>query len=715
VNTSELIEGKIPCDETGIEIRKTICTICDPTGLCGVDLYVKDEKIIKVEGMLEHGFSKGVMCAKGAALRQYVYNPDRLRTPLKRTGKKGEGKFKEISWDEAYSEVTAKLLEAKQASGPESVAFFVGYSKWMRPFVQRMATVFGSPNFCTESSTCSRAVNLAWKLVYGAGANPDLKNSNCLLMWSCNPPHSSAPTVEALFDKKDAGMKLIVVDPRLTPSATIADIHLQLRPGTDGALALGMANVIIGENLYDKKFVEEYSEGFEEYRDYVGEFTPAMASGLTGVPASKIIEAARLFATAKPAALMPNSAAVVHHTNGVQNYRAAMMLVGLTGNIDVPGGDILQDPPYNGLTSGIYNNTAAFAMPKPYSALAPRIGHGKVPAWCELIDEAQAMFMPDHILGGTPYPVNAVVGFGMNHRMWPESGRMEKALSQLDFFVNLDLFMTDTCKFADIVLPVCSSVERGEFRSYSNGFVIHTKPAIEPLYESISDMDFIFELSKRLELDDELLQKGYEASLNYILEPSGMNYNELIKFPGGMRAKGLKPPSFRRYETGGFETPSGKMEFVSGILSKYEDFSGHDPLPVYVPPKHSSDTTPELFSKYPFIINAGSRLPMYIHTRTYRLPWTSSLRQTPSADINPEDAGRLGINQGDAIKIITPTGEISVYANISDMVLEGVVSIYHGHSKADVNSILAGDYLDPISGYPGFRAFLGRIEKVRAG
>lgn len=712
MNTDELIRGKIPCAETGIEIKKSICSICDPNCICGLDLYVKDGEIIKVEGMAEHMNSRGTLCSKGAATRQYVYSPDRLKKPLKRAGERGEGRFREITWDEAYDTITEKLLEAKTALGPESAAFYVGYSKWMRPYVQRMSFTYGSPNFCTESSTCNKAMLLAWKSIYGTGAGPDMKNANCLIVWTSNPMHSNTPVAEILFNKKDAGMKLIVVDPRLTPTAAIADIHLQLRPGTDGALALGMANVIVNENLYDIEFVEKYTHGFAEYREYIKQFTPEKTSELTGVPAEKIIAAARMYATVKPASLMPSSSAVVHCTNGAQNYRAAMMLIGLTGNFDVPGGNIPSKQSYLDIASGFDTNIVPFTMPKPWSDLKPRIGQAEVPVWCEFVDEAQAMFLPDYIINENPYPVKTLVAFGLNHRMWPDPKRMEQAMMKLDFFVNLDPFMTDSCRFADIVLPVCTSVERGEFKSYPGGYVIHTKPAVKPLYESISDLDFVFELSKRLGLDDALLSKGYEACINYILEPSGATLEESLKHPGGMVVKAQAPPEYKKYEKNGLPTPSGKMEFSSGVIAKYKNLRGHDPLPLYNPPKHSAAASPELFEKYPFIISTGARLPMFVHTRMFRLPWSRALRPEPAADINPDDAARLGIKQGDAIKIRTPEGEITVAANISEMILEGVVSMYHGYKEADVNTLISGDYLDPISAYPGFKSFLGKIEKA---
>ena len=711
MSTDELLKGKIPCAETGIEIKKSLCSICDPCQ-CGLDLYVKDGEIIKVEGSMDNDLNRGTLCSKGAATRQYVYNPDRLRTPLRRLGKKGEGKFEEITWEEAYREIAAKLYQTKENFGPESAAFFVGYSKWARPFVRRMAFMFGSPNYCTESSTCSRATTMAWKLVFGDVGNPDIGSAACLLIWSSNPMHSRAPNAELYFKKKEAGMKLIVVDPRNTPTTALADIHLRLRPGTDGALALSMAHVIVRENLYDAAFVENYTHGFNEFKEFIAAFTPEKGEELTGVPAGKIEEAARMYATVKPAAFMTSASPVVHHTNGVQNYRAAMMLVGLTGNFGIKGGNVVQQASYIEHPSGFATNETVFSLPKPWGDMAPRIGQTEVPVWCELIDEAQSMFLPDYILSGEPYPIKSVIAFGMNHRMWPDSKRMEKALTELDFFVNLDLFMTDTCKYADIVLPVCSSVERGEFKGYSKGSVIHTTPAIKPLYDSISDLDFIFELSSRLKIDDEFLSKGYRTCIDYILEPAEITLDELLKHPNGTKITALTPQEYKKYETDGFNTPSGKMEFVSGVLEKYPDREGYDSLPVYAPPKQGRETTPELFKEYPLTLSTGSRLPMFVHTRTYRLPWTNSLRPKPAADINPADAEKLGIRQDDRIKITTPTGEIEVIANIMDIVLEGVVSMYHGHPKADANSLIAFDHRDPISAYPGFKAYLCKVEKV---
>jgi len=710
--TADQLKGKIPGESTGITIKKSICTICDPLTQCGLNLYVKDNIIIKVEGSKENPKNEGTLCAKGAATRQYVYSPERLKTPLKRTGPRGSGEFTAISWHQALDEIAEKLINYKSKFGPESVAFYCGYTKWLRPFLHRLTHSFGSPNYLTESSTCAQATYMAQKLNFGTATGPDVKNTNCLLVWSANPFHSNTTLARKILAAKDRGMKIIVVDPRCTPMTAQADIHLQLKPGTDGALALAMANVIINEQLFDQDFISNYTFGFEEFAQYIQEFTPEKGELITGVKAEKIVQAARLYANTKPAAIMQSAAPVVHNTNGVQNYRAVFSLIALTGNYDISGGNFVDPPSFIGVSGGVATRENEFVHSKKFEEMPVRVGQERFPVWSELVDQAQAMDLPQQIKSGSPYPIKAMLAFGINHRMWPDSKNMLQALQEIDFFVDVDIFMTDTAKYADLILPACSSVERSELRCYQERYIIYTQPAIQPLYDSRSDADIIFDLGQRLQLNDPLINAGYEASLDYILEPSHITIEELKKHPAGMPVLNpLRIPE-KKYIAQGFSTPSGKMEFKSLILERYANDYGYDPLPVYHPPKCSAENTPELAEKFPLILNTGSRLPMFIHSRTFRVPWTSSLRPEAMADLNPADAQSLNIVQGDEIKISTPQSEIYVKANLTLLVQPGVVHMYHAYSNADVNTLFDCDYLDPISGFPGFKSLLCKVEKV---
>ena len=728
-----MIKAKIPGEATGIEIRKSICTICDPTTQCGLDCYVKDGRIIKVEGSLENPHSGGTLCAKGAAQRQWVYNEERVRTPLKRVGPRGSGQFAPISWTEALDTIAENLQRLKTESGPESVVFYCGYPKQLRPFLQRLAFLYGSPNYCTESSACHTAMAMGWQLDYGQMAGPDLANAKCVLVWSNNAFHSGTPNARRLMDAHERGVKFIVVDPRKSPMASIADIHLQLRPGTDGALALAMANVIISEGLYDRQFVSEWTHGFDEFRAYAATFTLERAEQITGVPAALIREAAVLYATTKPGAMMPSAAPVVHNTNGVQNQRAAAALVGLVGNFDVPGGNVVQPASWLEMPGGFITREHEYKMPRNWSDMPPRLGATRFPVWTEMIDQAQAMDFPRQVNTGDPYPLRGLVGFGLNYRMFPDSEGWLAALNKLEFIAVIDLYATDSAKYADIVLPAASSVERTEVRCYPQKYVAYTTPVIEPIGEARSDTDIIFGLAQKLGLDYQNLDAehaaqlggflpngapdfgaAFDAALDWMFQPSGMTTAEMKAHPGGMFVPKPLPAAFKKYEKNGFRTASGKMEFVSSILEKHSDYPGITGLPVYEEPRMSPVSTPEVAADYPLVLGAGSRLPMFVHSRTFRLSWTRSLRPEAMVDLNPADGARYGIAQGELVEISTPTGAapVRVRANLSELVPSGVAQMYHAYPEADVNSLLPGDYLDPISGFPGYKASLCAVKKI---
>lgn len=706
-------QKKIPELNPDIVIKKSVCAICDPQTQCGLSLYVQDGKIIKVEGDENQPYGQGTLCPKGAATRQYVYNPDRIKTPLKRVGERGSGEFVPISWEEAYEEIARNFLPLKEAGRPEEVAFFSGYTKIFRPWLKRLTHSFGSPNYLSESSSCAKGMLMGQKLVYGCGAGPDFGGGiGCLLIWSSNPFYSNPGKTRTILKALEGGTKLIVVDSRDTPTTKRAHIHLKPRHGTDGALALSMAYVMITEGLLDDDFIRDYTYGFEAYKEYVLTFPPSRGEELTGVPAALIEEAARLFATATTGAIMPSAAPIAHNTNGVQNHRAIFSLLGLTGNYGVAGGQMPGGMSFAEMDGRFPTKQGPFMQSRPASEMKPMIGAEAFPAWNEVIaSEGQAMYLPQQIRTEKPYPIRAVLGMGMNYRMWPDSEGMAEALKKLDFFVDVDLFLTDTAKLADIVLPACTSVERSEVRCWPNGYVTCTKPAIEPLYDSRSDMDILCQLATYLVPEDKLLCSGVEATTDWILEPSGLTVAKLQQYPSGMFVENPQFPAPKAYEEKGFATPSGKLEFYSQVLAKYQR-EGYDPLPVYTPPKYSYENTPEMAKEYPLVLSTGCRLPMLVHTRTYRLPWSASLcPNIPIVELHPEDGDIYGLAQGEKVWLATPANRVSVRVSLTRMAHRGTAYLYHGNSVADANSLIPWDYQDPLSGYPGYKALLCRIEK----
>ncbi len=708
LSLDRMSKGKIPGKESGIEVRKTICSICNPLSHCGIDSYVRHGVVIKVEGTKENPHNEGTICSKGAASRQYIYHPDRIRTALIKKGDRDSGQFEPISWEEALDIIANRLLGIKVETGPESVAFYAGYPKWMRPFLKRLAHSFGSPNYCSESSTCSAGALMASKLNYGVAGRPEIEKSRCLLVWSTNPFYSNTSPARKLLEVVERGVRIIEVGPLITPLTAHAHIHLRIRPGTSGALALGMAHVIIEEGLFDKDFVRDWTVGFEEYRVYVREFPSHVTEQITGVSAALIKEAARLYATTKPAGMLNGPNATVHHTNGIQNHRALTALIGLTGNFDTEGGNYVNPPSYLYVPNGVVTRQHQFEQSRPWEEMPPRIGQDLYPAWCQLIPEAQAIHLPSQIRTRSPYPVRAILAFGMNHRMWPGSDSMREGLKMLDFLVDVDLFMTDTARLADLVLPACSSFERSELKFYPEQYAIWTSPVIEPLGDSRPDIDIILDLAARLAPDDLLLQKGYEDCMDWILGPAHLKVADLKRYPGGYELKDIRMPPYRKYEKSGFSTPSGKMEFTSLILKQ----AGLDPLPRYQEPRLSPRSAPDLAREFPLILTTGARLPMYVHSRTFRVPWLRSLHPDPTVDINPVDAEERGISPGDWVALSTSRASIRVRANLTEIVPPGTINIYHGYPGADVNQLIEPDYVDPISGYPGFKSLLCEVRKT---
>ncbi|MEM3453333.1 MAG: molybdopterin-dependent oxidoreductase, partial [Candidatus Hadarchaeum sp.] len=313
-------------------VIKTVCRIC--SGECGLDVYVHDGKIVKVEGMKEHPINRGEICPKAEAAIDYVYSPDRLKYPLKRDG----DSWKRISWDEALTTIAQELTRIKKEYGSRALAVYLGQgidyyeNKW---YARRFCDVYGTPGYYSVDSMCYRARVIAHRLTYGAMSVADQENSKCILMWARNEYNAILPRAKKALKALENGAKLIVVDPVRTFFAKRADIHLRPRPGTDCALALAMLNIIISEGLYDKEFVERWTVGFEKLAEHVKKYPPEKVEEITWVKADDMVKAARLYASTKPACINQGNS-IDLQANGVQTSRALAIMQAITGNLDVP-------------------------------------------------------------------------------------------------------------------------------------------------------------------------------------------------------------------------------------------------------------------------------------------------------------------------------------------------------------------------------------------
>ena len=698
------IKAKIPGPDTGIEIKHSLCAICSPAHHCGVDCYVKDGKIIRVEGTPEHPYNHGKLCTKGSSLRNYVYRKDRLKTPLRRVGARGEGKFEPISWDEAYKIIAENLNRVKAQYSPHAVVFYSGYCKWYRPLYHRFAYTFGSINFGTDDSTCSASADIANKIMCGGGAGGDMGNANTFLGWNYDGYYSGHLSVQGVQNLKARGGKVIIIDIRKTPAAkNLADIFLQINPGTDGALALGMAKLILDNGWADMDYIQKYTYGFEAYRDMVQEYTLEKTSAITGLTQEEIYAATKLYATNGPACCNYSSSALVHHINGFNTHRAIFCLSALTGNLDRKGGNAPNPPTYIHKSAGFKTCEMEFRTERKPTDQRP-IGGERFPLWEAQFDECQMMDMLRQIEEDKPYPIRAFFGLGFNAKMFPETDRLLKAMSEkLDFIVNTDLFMTMSCKYADIVLPACSSVERSELKAYGGGYLVYTQPVIKPLYDSKPDVDILCDLARVMDLDDEYLKSGYEACIDHIIEGCGLTVADLKKSPLPMKVPAAKwpvPPG--NWLKNGFGTKTGKFEFSCTAIEEIDPKYGLDPLPSYTDPL-ADENDPETRKNYPFYLCTGPRQAHAIHSRTMGVPWLRSLCPYPTCQINEQDARTLGIADGDKVEISSPSGTVFMRAHLTSKIKSGVVLTLHGYTEANINNLIGCSHLDPYSGYPGFK------------
>ena len=702
------LRAKIPGADTGIEVRHSICDICSPGMHCGLDCYVKDGKVIKIEGQDGHPVNDGKLCTKGLANRQYLYRQDRIMTPLRRVGERGEGRFEEISWEEAYREIADQLNRIKGEYGPESVAFFSGFSKWYRPMLRRFAYSFGSPNYGSESSSCYTSAFMAWKVAAGAQGAADMANSDLFLGWAFNPYYSNYMSAARATKLKEKGLKFLIVDTRITPAVEkLADVVLRPKSGTDGALTHAIANVLISRGEIDREYIDHYVYGFDEYAEYVKNFNEHNIEALTGVSYEDVLRAADLIAQSKKISFYESSAPLTHHRNGLQNYRSIISLLAITGNIDRPGGQQLIQHTYVHVNCGFRIRETEFQYGTKPKHAKPPIGAERFPLWNELEGEMQSMALPGQIETGNPYPVKGLFALGLNARMWPDSGRMFRALKKLDFFVDTDLFLTDAAKYADIVLPACTSMERGEFKPYPGGRAFYTKPVIPPLGSARSDVQILSDLANVMDLDDELLKAGYEACISYMIQDLNVTVEDLKK--PDLPIKVAEAETFAPLEhlEKGLKTPTGKIELKSALIEQHPEW-GLEAFPTYVEPLDQAD--PEL---YPFTFTSGSRIPNAIHSRLHNCANNRSLRPVPTADMSLEDCEAMGLKEGDPIVISTMRGELHVPVHPTLAMPKGLVNLYHGYSEADANSLLDGDHLDPYSGFPAYRSSRCAVRKER--
>ncbi len=637
---------------------KTHCARMDHGG-CGILVKVAANQIKAIKGDPDGYLNQGYICPKAMAAADKLNHPMRLKNPVKRIGARGQGKWQKISWNEALSIISENLLKIKKEYGAKAVAFCQGMPKGLEHFVLiRLANIFGSPNVVAVQDVCHAPREISGLHTCGFYPVTDFHYpSRVIVLWgsNLNATNEEGLICSLLHKQLLSGSDLIVIDPQKTEFAEKAKFWLQLKPGTDLALALGFLKVIIQEKLYDQVFVEKFTHGFEELTRMVDRFSLTSIADITGVPEKLIQQSARCYAAAMPAALQWGNP-IEHTYFAFDAARALVCLMAICGNLDVAGGNIWAHEPD---ILGLGQFVRADLIPDKRKKMIHAFYH-TIPR----LMTVPPTYFKKAVLEEIPYPVKAAYMQCTNPLLgYADSKGTYEALKKLNFLAVSDIVMTPTAALADIVLPAATQFEFDDIGHYGigHGIILARPKVVDPPTLCRPDMMILNDLGKRL-TDEKYWYQDSRGFLEAVLQPSGLSYEEFVE-KGYLKG----PDRFETYKSRGFKTPTGKVELVLSRAKKFNlaklpvlpaDFAGFDP-------------------GYPLTLtSAKSRL--FLHS-SYR--WLEKLRKKqpePEVKIHPQTAKDYQINEGDMVNIETRQGCIIQRARISDIIRPGVVYADYG-------------------------------------
>ncbi len=710
--------------------KRAICGIC-PAG-CWIKVHFdKEGKLSRVEP--DDSSDLGMICTLGEHSADIVYSEHRLRHPLRRSGKKGNYEFERITWDEAYDIIVRNLTNIKEKHGPEATAIYTGRGSFELAMcdiyqpkgvaVSSASSVlfpFGSPNALGVGALCYVSFGMIAPHVTMGGMlinmYSDIENAEVIVVWGANPATDSPPLdYHRLLKAKKRGAEVIVIDPRRTKTARESNAEwIPLRPGTDGALALGLCNVIIEEELFDESFVNEWTVGFDEFARYVQHFRPETVESICGVPSETVRRLARRVASANGAAPVMYSG-LEYSNSGVQAIRATLAFWALAGQLDVPGGRCFSMPQ----NQFPLNRGRHVANPDEAKAL----GRDRFPVYSAYRGESHAIALPESVLENKPYKIRSLIILGGSIiTAWPEPYIWRKTLNELDFLVTIDRNFTADAAYADIVLPATTMYEIESYMTYGPIFRIREK-VIEPVGEARNDFLIMAELASRLGYGH-LYPQSEQELLEQVLKGSGFTLQQ-VRRSGGQVSINTQLMQYKKWEKGGlrqdgqpgFQTPSGKFEFASEILQEH----GYDPLPVYTEPSEGPLSQPELAGKFPLVFNSGSRVTTDFRSQHHGVPALAKKRPEPIVTLNAEDAKQRGIKTGDEVRLSTRRGNMILRAFVTENIVRGSIDADMGGGgpvgpaawqNANINDLTDLHNYDPISGFPVYKALLCQVSKV---
>ncbi|WP_144527890.1 molybdopterin oxidoreductase family protein [Peribacillus simplex] len=665
----------------------SVCSL-DCPDQCGLLLHKKDGKIIKVQGDPDHPVTKGNICNKVRNMTARLYDPNRLKQPLKRIGPKGEGNFAPISWEEAIDTITSKWKDLIEMHGSESILPYSFYGNMGNLSAEGMDRRFFHKLGASmlERSICNAAGSVGYSYTMGGsfGIDPEETiHTKLFIMWGINAVSTNMHQVTLAQQARKNGAKVVVIDVHKNQTGKWADWFIPILPGTDSALALGLMHILYAENLVDQPFLDEYTVGAAELREHVRQYDPATVSVITGVPIDDLYELARMYGTTSPSFVRIGNG-LQHHDNGGMAVRTIACLPALTGQWMTEGGGAIK-----GNSGYLTFNTNALRRPD--------LLHNKATRTINMNQIGQALLEKEN-------PIRSMFVYGSNPALVaPNANKVQEGLMREDLFTVVhDLFLTETAIFADLVLPATSSYETEDFyNSYWHNYVQIQKPVVEKYGESKSNVELFkllaagmgFEEQAFRDSDEDMIRQALDFPDNPHLE--GITYDSLSR---NQFVKAKMQPMF----PGKLPTPSGKIELYSERMKQ----DGYEPLPTYTPIIKDSDL-PFLFIPAPnhnFLNSTFSNNAKHI-----------SMEKEPKLHMNAADAKTMGISSGDMVKIWNDRGECLLTAAPGENVLPGVL-VSQGlwqntpETKQHINSLTPDRLADMGNGAVFFS---GRVDLER--
>jgi len=706
---------------------------------CDIKLYTNEEgELVKIEGDEESPYNQGRLCARCLDIKEVVYSDKRVLHPMIREREdRGKDKWREVSWDEALDYVYDNMMAIKENYGAETFFFTHGTGRDVMQYADRLMYAYGSPNMtglfsglscyvpriagmsCTAGSLYIADCSQAWFDRYD---NPDYKVPEVMAVWGNNPIIANADGFFGhwVVDLMKRGMKLIVIDPRVTWLSARAELHLRVRPGTDAALALAMINVIISEDLYDHEFVEKWTYGFEQLAERAADFPPSKVAEICWVPEEKIVAAARMIANARPATLQWG-VAIDQTREAMGTGQAVTAIFEITGNIEVPGG-LIANTQILDVMGGQWGR----------EFLPEGMDDKRIVGNHPLMKTAMTSCSDDEVVRcletDEPYKLRGAWLQAHNPLacMSADPKRVYEGMKKLEFIVVVDLFMTPTAMgLADVFLPVCTFPERDGLSLICGIQQAGAMNQVLDPGDTKSDMEINLLLGRRFNPEC-WPWESVQDMFTEVLADSGYTYEELrpvspvyVPFEYHRHEKGLLRPDGQV----GFNTPTGRIELWCSIYSGF----GLDPLPYFKEPEPGPGSTPEMLEEFPLVLTTGARRWSSFHSEHRQIPRLRAMHPEPVLDINPADARKYGVKQDEWIWVENFMGRSKCMVNETYEMPEGIVSADHAwwHPEGDPEKLydvfdLAINNLVPFKPGPSgfganYKSSLVRVYRVKEG